>query len=84
MPRPDRFILGKETRYPFYGGLGGYQERSGRQQKTSPTPGSDPRTVKPVANRIHRLNYPSLKAMCKITTNTHRETTNKVEKTQNK
>jgi len=84
MPRPDRFILGKETRYPFDGGLGGCQERSGRQQKNSPTPGSDPQTVMAVANRIHQLNYPSLKAMCKISMNTHRETTNKVEKTQNK
>jgi hypothetical protein len=83
MPRPDRFTLRKETRYPLYGGLGGCQERSGRQQKTWSTPGSDPRTVKPVANRLHQLNYPSLKATCNITTNAHRETTRKGEQTPN-
>jgi hypothetical protein len=77
---PTAASSGKETRYPFYGGLGGCQERSGRQQKTSPTQGSDPQTVKAVANRIHRLNYPSLKAMCKISMSTRRKTTNKAEK----
>ena len=37
------------TRYPLYRGLGGLQSRSGRVKKISPSPGSDPRTVQPVA-----------------------------------
>jgi hypothetical protein len=33
-PRPGRFNLGKETRYPHYRRLGGPQGRSGRKRKT--------------------------------------------------
>ena len=35
-PRLGRFVPGKETRFPFYGRLGGPQGRSGRVQKISP------------------------------------------------
>jgi hypothetical protein len=48
-PRPGRFTLEKETRYPLYRRLGGPQGRSGRVRKTSPPTGFDPRTVHPVA-----------------------------------
>ena len=36
MPRPRRFTPGKDTRYPQYRCLGGFQGRSGRVQKISP------------------------------------------------
>ena len=36
---------------PLYRSLGGPQGRSGRVRKIAPTPGFDPRTVQPVANR---------------------------------
>ena len=49
-PRPDRFIHGKDTRYPLYMGLGGPQGWSGRVRKISPPPGFDPRTIQPVAS----------------------------------
>jgi hypothetical protein len=42
--------LGK-TWYPLYRRLGGPQGRSGREWKTSPPQGSDPRTVQPLASR---------------------------------
>ena len=48
--RPGRFAPGK-TRYPFYGKLGGPQDRSGQVRKIFPQPGFDPRTVQPVASR---------------------------------
>jgi hypothetical protein len=50
-PRPSRFILGKETRYPLYRSLGGPQGRSRRVRKSLPSPGFDPRTVQPLASR---------------------------------
>jgi hypothetical protein len=50
-PRPDRFIPGKETQYPFYKRLGKPQDRFRRVRKISPPPGFDPLTVKPVASR---------------------------------
>ena len=50
-PRPGHFTLGKQTRYPLYGRLGGRQDRSGRVRKISPPPGFDPRTVQSVASR---------------------------------
>ena len=39
-----------KTRYPLYRRLGGPQDKSGRVQKISPTPGFDPRTVQPIAS----------------------------------
>ena len=51
MPRPDRFNPGKVTRHLRYRRLRGLQGRSGRVRKITPTPGFDPRTVKPVASR---------------------------------
>ena len=50
-PPPGRFIAVKETRYPLYSRLGGPHGRSGRVRKTSPPPGSVPRTVQPAASR---------------------------------
>jgi hypothetical protein len=41
----------KETRYSLYMRLGGPQGRSGQIRKISPQPGSDLRTVQPVASR---------------------------------
>ena len=48
-PRP-LFTPGK-TRYPLYRRLCGPQGRSGQVRKTSPPPGSDPRSLQPVASR---------------------------------
>ena len=39
-----------ETRYPLCERLRGPQGRSGRVREISPSPGFDPRTVKPVAS----------------------------------
>jgi len=50
-PRPSCFTPWKENRYPLYRRLGGTQGRSGRVRKISPSPGFDPRTVQPVADR---------------------------------
>ena len=59
-PRPDRFIPGKENRYPLYRRLGGPQDRSGRLQKVSPPPtGFDPRTVMLVASRYTNYAIPA-------------------------
>jgi hypothetical protein len=41
----------KETLYPLYRRLGGPQVQALRVRKTSPPPGSDPRTAHPVASR---------------------------------
>ena len=41
-PRPVRFTLSKETRYPLYRKLGGPMCRCERVPKTSSLPGSDP------------------------------------------
>ena len=40
-----------KTRYPLYRRLGGPHGRSGRMWKNLSTPGFDPRTVQPLANR---------------------------------
>jgi hypothetical protein len=58
--RPDRFTPGKETRYPFYGTLGGPQYRSGRVTKISPAPGFDPRIGYPIASRYNDYAIPAL------------------------
>jgi hypothetical protein len=50
-PRPGRYTPGKETRYPLYRRPDGPQGRAVQVRKISPTPGFDPRTVMPVANR---------------------------------
>jgi len=50
MPRPDRTLLPGKTRYPLYRRLGGPQGQCGRARNISPPPGSDPRTVQPVAS----------------------------------
>ena len=47
---PAALLPGK-TRYPLYGKLGRPHDRSEQVRKISPTPGFDPRTVQPVANR---------------------------------
>ena len=39
-----------KTRYPLYRRLGGPQGRPGEVRKTSPSPGFDPWTVRPVAS----------------------------------
>ena len=41
----------RKTRYPLYRRLSGPQDRSGRMRKITPPPGTDPRSVKPVASR---------------------------------
>jgi hypothetical protein len=46
-----RFNPEKQTRYPFYGRLGGLQDRSGRARKVSSSPEFDPWTVQSVASR---------------------------------
>ena len=43
-----------KTRYPLCRRLGGPQDRSGRMRKISPPPGSDPRTIQPVASPENR------------------------------
>ena len=58
--RPDRFTPGKETRYPFYGRLGGPQCQSGRVTKISPALGFDPRTGHPIASRYTDYAIPAL------------------------
>ena len=45
---PDQFTPRKETRYPSYRRKGGPQNLV---RKISPSPGFDPRTVRPVASR---------------------------------
>jgi hypothetical protein len=50
-PRPGRFTLWKETRYPLYKRMGWSQCRSGRGRKISTPPGFDPPTAQPVASR---------------------------------
>jgi hypothetical protein len=59
MPRPGRFTSGKETRCPLSHST---QGRSGRVWKISPTPGFDPRTIQPVANRCADYAYPAHKS----------------------
>jgi len=49
--RPGRSLRPGKTRYPLYRRLGGPQGRSGQLRKISPPPGSDPRTVQPIASR---------------------------------
>ena len=39
------------TRYPLHRRLGGPHRRSGQMQKTSSSPGFDPRTIQPLASR---------------------------------
>jgi hypothetical protein len=65
-PRPGRFTLGKETRYPLYRRLGGPQGRSGRVQKISPPPGFDHRTVQSVASRYAVWAIPVPPSVCVI------------------
>jgi hypothetical protein len=48
---PDRFTTGKKTRYPLHRRMDGFQGRSGRVRKISPTPGFDTWTVQPIASR---------------------------------
>ena len=56
-PRPGRFTLGKETRYPFYRKLGGPEGRSERMRKISPPSGFDLRAVESVATfSVYMLN----------------------------
>jgi len=50
-PRLGHFTTGKKTRYELYRRLGGPQGRFGRERKTSPTPGFDPRKAMPVESR---------------------------------
>jgi hypothetical protein len=51
MPRPGRFIRGKDTCCPLYSRLVGLQGRSERVRKIVPWPGFDLRTVQNVASR---------------------------------
>ena len=50
-----------KTRYPLYRRLGAPQGRSGQVWKISPPPGSDSRTVQPVASR-----YTDYATRCKM------------------
>ena len=61
-PRPVRFPLGKQTRYPLYR-LGGPQGRSGRVRKISPLSGFDPRTVQTIASRYTDRTNPAAKTV---------------------
>jgi hypothetical protein len=49
--RPGRSLPPEKTQYPLYRRLDGPHGRSGQVQRISPLPGSDPRTVQPVASR---------------------------------
>ena len=49
--RLGRSLPPGKTRYPLYRRLGGPQGWSGQVQKIFPSPGFDPRTVRPVASR---------------------------------
>ena len=64
--RFDRFIPGKETRYPLYRRLGRPQDRSGRVRKISPPPGFDPRTIQPVASRYTDYAIPTHELQTKV------------------
>jgi len=57
--RPGRSLPSGKTRYPLYRRLGGPQGRSGQVWKISSPPGSDPRTVQPVALSLYWLSYPA-------------------------
>jgi len=48
--RPGRTLPPGKTRYPFYRGLGGPQDRSGRAENLVPT-GIRSRTVQPIVSR---------------------------------
>jgi len=56
--RPGRTLLPGKTRYRFYRRLDGPQGRSGRAGNLVPT-GIPSQTVQPVAQSLHRLNYPA-------------------------
>ena len=49
-PHSGRFTPGKETMFPLYRRLGGFQGRSERVRNNSPPPVFDPRAVQPVAS----------------------------------
>ena len=48
-----------KTGYPLYRRLGGSQDLSGRVRKVSPSPGFDPRSAEPVANRYADWSIPA-------------------------
>ena len=50
-PRPGRFTLGKEIRYPLYRRPCRPQGLSGRVRKVTPPPGYDPLTINPITSR---------------------------------
>ena len=59
-PRPGRFTIGMETRYPSYMRLSGSQGRCGRVLKTQPSPAFDSRTVQPIASRFCNTYDPTI------------------------
>ena len=60
---PTTLPLGK-TRYPLYRRLGGPQDPSRRVRNISAPPGSDPRTVQPVASSYTDWAIPALILYC--------------------
>jgi hypothetical protein len=58
-PHPTRFMPGRENLYPLYRSLGGPQGQSGRVWKITLSPGFNPRTVQPVANRYTAYAIPA-------------------------
>jgi hypothetical protein len=56
--RPGSTLPPEKTQYPLCRTLGGPQDRSGRPENLVPT-GIRSRTVQPVAQSLHRLNYPA-------------------------
>jgi hypothetical protein len=66
--RPGRSLPPGNTRYPLYRRLGGPQGRSGQEQKISPQPGFDPRTVQSVASRYtdYATRTTRVRVMCSL------------------
>ena len=60
MPRPGRFIPGKEKRYSLYRRLGEPHGWSGRVRKVLPSPGFDSADRPARSGSLYRLNCPRL------------------------
>ena len=69
--RPGRTLPPGKTRYPFYGRLGGPEDRYGRAENLVPT-GIRSRTVQPVAQSLYRLSYPAHDC-CYVSSYFHRQ-----------
>ena len=60
-PRPGRFVLGLDYRYPLYRRLGDPQGRSGRVRKISPLTGIRSQDRPARSESLYRLSYPGPK-----------------------